>query len=342
MSHAAPLRDGFALMLAMLIVMAVAVLSAGMLAVAGQEARIAAAAEAATHARADADAAVRRIVADWSTRRDAALEIGAASERIPAPDVSVRIERLDTALLLVTARARSPFGADTARASAGALVRVLRPGLLARKSVSAALTAGSRADIEGGVVSGFDACAAGPSLPGLLAPIIAWSSGALEGVPAAEEAAPPPAPLEALPLMDIADLLLPGGAGTPRPLIQRGECVLGTWSWGSLRADHPCGTLPPLVLVRGDLTITGGQGAGILIVDGDLVAGGDFTFHGLIIVRGRALLDGATVLGALRADRVQLRTGTIRFDSCLLAAAFRAPALDGAFRFPDRWWVPTF
>lgn len=342
MTRAAALRDGFALMLAMLIVMAVAVLTAGMLAVAGQEARIAAAAAAATHARADADAAVRRILADWSTRRDAAVEIGAASERSPAPDVRVRIERLDTALLLVTASARSPFGSDTARASAGALVQVVRPAPLALKSVSAALSAGSQADIEGGAVSGFDACASEPPLPGLLAPLINWSSGALEGDPPAEEVPSPPASLEALPLVDIADLLLPGGAGTPRPLIQRDECVLGTWSWGSPRADHPCGAVPPLVFVRGDLTISGGEGAGILVVAGDLIAGGDFIFHGLIIVRGRALLDGATVLGALRADRVQLRTGTIRFDSCRLAAAFRAPALDRAFRFPGRWWVPTF
>lgn len=342
-SRPGPMRDGFALMLAVLIVTAVVVLSAGMLAVAGQEARIAGAAAATIRARTDAEAAVGRRVAEWSTRRDAALEIGAASHGSDAPDVSVRVERLDTTLFLVTARARSPFGADTARASAGALIRILRPLPLARESAPAALSAGIRADLLGGLVSGVDACAtAEPPLPGILAPLIGVTGGALDGEPPTRETAPPPAPLEALPLQDMADLLRSGGAGAPRPLTPAGECLLGEWSWGSIRPEHPCHGAPSLILVRGDLTLTGGEGAGILVIEGDLVARGDFTFHGLIIVRGRALLDGATLLGALRADEVEVRAGTVRFDSCLLSAAFRAPALDRAFRMPGRWWVPTF
>lgn len=337
-----PLRSGFALMLAILIVMAVAVLSAGMVAVAGQEARIAAAALAATRARAAAEAAVRGTIAEWSTRRDAAVEIGDAAERAPTPDVTVRIERLDTTVLVVTATARAPFGGDTARASAGALVRVLRAGRLAGESVPAAVSAGTRAEIEGGLVSGVDACAADSSLPGLLAPTIGRGGGVLEGDPAALEVAPPPQPLDALPLAEIADLLLPQRAGTPRPIAADGECVPGPWNWGAVRAHHPCAGRLPLVLVRGDLTLTGGEGAGILIIEGDLLAREDFTFHGLILVRGRAVLHGATILGALRADQLELETGTIRFDSCLLADAFSAPALDRAFRPPGRWWLPTF
>jgi hypothetical protein len=44
----------------------------------------------------------------------------------------------------------------------------------------------------------------------------------------------------------------------------------------------------------GSSTITDGQGQGVLLVDGSLVAGGSFTFYGLIVVRGQF----STVAGA--------------------------------------------
>jgi hypothetical protein len=113
-------------------------------------------------------------------------------------------------------------------------------------------------------------------------------------------------------------------------------------NWGSTQAGHPCAERSLLIHVTGDLTLRGGEAAGVLVVDGDLVATDGFTLHGLLVVRGRVLLDDATIVGALRSRTLDLRDGAILYDSCLLGAAVEAPAFDRPFRLPGRWWVPTF
>jgi hypothetical protein len=88
-------------------------------------------------------------------------------------------------------------------------------------------------------------------------------------------------------------------------------------SWGEpARANGgPCTAHYPIVHAPGDLTVDGGRGQGVLLVDGDLTLAGGFEFHGAILVRG-ALLSGA---GGARI------TGTV----WVAAQSGTASALDG-------------
>jgi hypothetical protein len=90
----------------------------------------------------------------------------------------------------------------------------------------------------------------------------------------------------------------------PAPVALLGQCVttLPT-NWGSpLDPSGPCGTYFPVIRVSGNLTLPAvGQGQGILLVDGDLTISGNFQFHGVIIVLGVARVRAGTIYGGLMA-----------------------------------------
>ncbi|MFN2316079.1 MAG: hypothetical protein ABR602_05290, partial [Gemmatimonadales bacterium] len=120
-------------------------------------------------------------------------------------------------------------------------------------------------------------------------------------------------------------------------------CMVDSRNWGSPDPAHPCHTTRPFIHVAGSVTMTGGEGHGILVVEGDarLTAGAHFA--GLIVVRGQLVIeDGSRVHGAVRAERVQVLGGHVERDGCILHNVLRAPSLDRAFRPQGRWWVPVF
>jgi hypothetical protein len=72
----------------------------------------------------------------------------------------------------------------------------------------------------------------------------------------------------------------------PRPLVAGSTCIDDASNWGDpVDSTSPCSTRTPVVFVPGDLTIDGGRGQGVLLVDGRLVIAGAFTFSGQIVVR---------------------------------------------------------
>ena len=329
-------RPGFALVFSILLMMGLALLTAGMLAVADQETRIAATLTGTTRARAAAESGIRRALADWSTRRAAALMPGEGWTGVDSLGGEVRLRRLHPTLFLLTARVSGPDGAV---GSAGVLVRTLDVPALVAAARGAAAVAG-RAELHGGLLSGTDACADGAGdVPALVADSVVRTGGETRGAAGAVEV--PPAALPPLPYAEMAAIRLAGGTGIPRPAATGGACVESDWGWGSVSEGHPCAA-PHLIHSTGDLAVTGGQGVGVLVVDGDLELGGGFTFHGLILATGTVLLEDAVVRGAIRAASLDVRDGLLQYDSCLLSAAFAAPAFDRAFRPPDRWWLPTF
>lgn len=94
---------------------------------------------------------------------------------------------------------------------------------------------------------------------------------------------------------------LPTDVGTPTPETRSGECVEGTWNWGSLDDDSPCGGRYVATAATSDLTLRGGEGQGVLVVDGTLRLEGT-RFRGLLLVEGDlVLLGGADVEGLARA-----------------------------------------
>jgi hypothetical protein len=77
----------------------------------------------------------------------------------------------------------------------------------------------------------------------------------------------------------------------------------------------------------GNATLTGGTGQGIMLVDGDLTKAGNFSYYGLVIVRGTIRSTGSNngVTGAEMAaaidegDAVTLSGSTsIQYSSCAL------------------------
>ncbi|MDX1495749.1 MAG: hypothetical protein R3253_16890, partial [Longimicrobiales bacterium] len=88
-----------------------------------------------------------------------------------------------------------------------------------------------------------------------------------------------------------------GSSATPGPLEAGAGCdVTDVWNWGDpVRPYRPCGGHRPLLSRVGDLTVAGGEGQGVLVVDGDVVMAGT-RFHGVVVASGRVELRNASVV----------------------------------------------
>ena len=84
----------------------------------------------------------------------------------------------------------------------------------------------------------------------------------------------------------------------------------------------------------GDLKITGGEGQGILLVDGDLSVQGGAEFFGPVIVKGslKTAATGGHFNGGVMAANVDLEQSTllgnavVNFSSCALTKALAGAA----------------
>lgn len=335
-------RAGFALLFAVLLVMALTVAALGVLVVGVRESAVAGAAVRKARAERGAEAAAIHVVETWSTRTLADLAIG-ETRRLPVPgDAELTVERVDSGLFLVHGAERVAGPHGPAIAHAGLLVRVLHPGRL-RALFPAALVADS-ATVIGGTVDGVDSC--GPSAPGVMAGRVSVGPGSsVTGDPPTQLATPPafdPDPFGPALAGELATVRYPDLTAAPRPLVAGGECVADRLNWGSPDSGHPCHALRPLIAAS-DLTVTGGSGHGLLVVDGDLTITGGARFHGIVAVHGHLRVEGgSTVRGAVRAISAVIRDGAVVRDGCVLTPALSAPALDRGFRPPSRWWIPVF
>jgi hypothetical protein len=97
--------------------------------------------------------------------------------------------------------------------------------------------------------------------------------------------------------------LTPGSAISPVPRELEGRCLESTDNWGEPSRDTTslCTNRTPIVYASGDLTVFGGRGQGVLIVDGRLRMAGPLRFSGLIVARGgiEAESDGVEISGVV-------------------------------------------
>jgi hypothetical protein len=107
---------------------------------------------------------------------------------------------------------------------------------------------------------------------------------------------------------------------SPAPTTVGALCQYGTQTnWGD--GQNPtaaCGTYYPIVHALGNLTVNNGQGQGILLVDGNLVASGTWTYYGIVIVRGgfSTVAGGSPkVYGAVLAQSLNLATTAFAGDA---------------------------
>ena len=134
-----------------------------------------------------------------------------------------------------------------------------------------------------------------------------------------------------------ATIRLSPGTGRPaQPSTVGGECNrndINNWGDGQNHAAL-CGDYFPLVHVAGDLTLHGGQGQGVLLVDGNLTLAGPFEYFGVIIVSGSLSSRGATsslqlygsvLLKNQHGDASHIGGASqVRFSECAVARALHA------------------
>lgn len=134
------------------------------------------------------------------------------------------------------------------------------------------------------------------------------------------------------------------------PAYVAGDCdVQRSGNWGApLDPGGPCGDYFPLIHVPGDLQLTGGEGQGILIVDGNLEVTGGVQFFGAVFVGGSLdVAEGARLHGGVRlsstTERSSIHNSLVSFDRCVLQRTARqVRAFTRAYRHPARDWIPLF
>lgn len=116
-------------------------------------------------------------------------------------------------------------------------------------------------------------------------------------------------------------------------------------NWGA-EAPHPCAEFAPVVHATADLSITGGFGQGILLVDGDLRLERGAHFRGLVVALGDVTIEPGSMLeGSLL---VHTPTARVRVEGSVRLVPERleevlATALDGRrLDPPSRRWIPMF
>jgi hypothetical protein len=300
-------------------------------------------------ASAAADAGVYAPLSGWDVSTYNRLEISgsaffAGENADGTGSFEGSVTRLGARLFLVTSEGRS---ADNGvRQRAGALYR-LRPLLL---TVNAALDIRGPLDMEETVrISGIDkrpyGWNCGPTtqpLPALRSPApdsgtAPWSgceaSRCLEGEPLFESVpggyGSGGVDLGGSTLSDlraIAVHVLPGGDLRVQADESNGICVTSNPNnWGDpFNSGGACGDHFPAVYSEGDLQVYGGQGQGVLVVEGDLTVSGGFRYFGIVIVLGKFLSvgSGSQITGAMivRNDRFGLQSlagmTIIQYASC--------------------------
>jgi hypothetical protein len=142
------------------------------------------------------------------------------------------------------------------------------------------------------------------------------------------------------------------GPTDPEPLDVNGECTEGAdpLNWGDITEGNPCSNYFPLIYSgRTETRIAANStGQGILLVEGDLILNGSFTFYGVIIVQGSFSTAGNdnTVIGAVMArsgaavEQDISGNSSISFSDCAVRRAIlNNSALSRVRPIAERSWV---
>ena len=147
-----------------------------------------------------------------------------------------------------------------------------------------------------------------------------------------------------------AAIRLPAGMtiALVRPALRDGACDTGrSDNWGDPTRTGACGSWLPIVHSAGDLSVGGGSGQGILVVDGNLSVGGGFQFTGAVIVQGTVVVGagGASIPGGVVADGLSADSGSdggasiVHRSSCAVDAALLAAG--ALVPVSERAWAPV-
>lgn len=270
---------------------------------------------------------------------------------------TVNVTRLNADAFMLTARATSgsaTMAGDRARRRASLLLvrNVPQMNFPAALTVNGDITIGGSSEIKGTDAnpSGWSCPVAGPTKPGLILPegktptysgAACKDAGCITGDPKVD-----PDPMASNPdtyfkygtqtwddLVARANIKLPAGTYKAEPTIAGGVCnTADQQNWGDpARPATVCANYFPIIHIRGNATINGVRGQGVLLVEGDLSVQGGFEFYGPVIAKGilKTAGTGGHFNGGVMAANVELDASKVignalvQFSSCAIATALR-------------------
>lgn len=357
-----PRQRGAALAIVVFALVLLGTLVTGAFCAALLEARATERTAGARHAFDAAEAAMATVLTGWDRTAFDALPTGAPTALLPTALGRVRVRptvtRLTESLFLVTALAErlDGNGGVLARQAFGTIARPTPTVVDVQAAVTSIgnATVGSQATVDGmdHVPEGWVGCPPDASRAGVRAggDVALLDGGVMQGSPPSREQDRTAvdsllrAPFEELKALrtlvltgDVAVGMTPATTGTPLRCTERIEL-----NWGEPWRDpsatgvvSQCQRYFPIIYRSGNLTILGGRGQGILLVEGRLEIRGDFEFTGLVLSLGGAMVKGrgAALTGAVIAPSVEVGdpadpvdAPTVRYSSCAVSRALEGSA----------------
>jgi hypothetical protein len=345
-------RMGLALPMVLGAITLIGTLIAGVMYLATQDYRVGANTLNETRAEAAAEMGLNRLTTDWDQKKNTTMVTGDTTRLnytdVGGASVSVFVTRLPGPFFWAVSEAQTrgnslQYGS---RRRFGGLFRLNTPAM----TILGAVTAAGNVKVSGNVtINGNDAYPLGWGCSGALtnvagavitptATVSTSGSVIVTGSPASTTSTAAAdtntyfnyGSTTYASLAAMANITLGGGTYNGMgPVVVAGVCQkANTMNWGDPVRHLPaaaCETYMPIIHFTGDTKLTTGTGQGIMLVDGDLTEGGNFTFTGIIIARGtvRASGGGNAVTGMIMAAAVDLGdavllsgTTSLQYSSC--------------------------
>lgn len=348
-------RSGFALPVAVFAIVIIGALVAGAFFASTQEFRIGTNTLQQTRALGAAEFGLNQTQATWPVAWNTSMTQGQVRTLTPATSdgsvSTVRVTRLSNQAFLVASEGSS--GQARRRTAKLLVLNIPTLNMLAALTARGATKIGGSSFIDGNDHNypGWDCPAPGVALPGIAADDTTDITRAgclnyscVEGNPKVVQ---DPAAADTSTYFNFGSLnwqdltgmasKLASGGKTALPSVLNGVCDesnIDNWGEPIKAFGGPCVDYYPIIYANGQLTMNGGRGQGILLVEGDLHVQGGFEFFGPVIVRGTLKTSGTGGHfngGVLAANvdldqNVVIGNAVIEFSRCTLLKALNGSA----------------
>lgn len=379
MSRLAGPRQGFALAVAIFAIVVIGTLIAGIFFASMQQSRMARNQQLQANAMAAAEYGMNRTLAadwrgsSWNTMAVGRVDSTSNSYSSNGATARVRVTRIGNAnvpLFLVASEGTSGtvLGARARRRASSVIsLQPFQVNILGALTTRGATKIGGSSNINGHDTpyAGWSCPAAGPSLPGIASgdssqittPGCANFS-CVNGSPKVQQNALASDTSTYMnfgngvtwaKLTAMAKIVTGGPSG---PSVSNGVCNTSIpGNWGDPNRGTPAGACEdyfPILYAPGDLSVQGGYGQGILLVEGNLHVTGGFQFFGPVIVKkdldtqgtGGHFNGGVMAANVNLAQNVVLGNAVITYSSCILSKVLQSSATPTLMN--DRAWAELY
>jgi hypothetical protein len=322
--HSRRARRGSALVLVLVAMVVLLVLSSGAMMGTMQELRTSRTLAVQQRAQAVAEFGMNQQLASWATTRNS-MANGAIDSTVVVVQTGdtarVRVQRLNAKTFNIVSIGRAAIGNGLleAQRQTSLLVRVSSPSInpLGLLSIYNGLNVQGSPVLDGRNTPppGWSACSGFPTTDTVA---IAYNPAAVPTVQKANQtvggtrATPSAADTSTYSVFGaetwaslVAKANVTTVGGSPSPVGTTTTCAASSTNWGEPnRSGSPvvgCQNYFPIIYSAGDLSINGGRGQGILLVNGSLTLRGNFMFAGIILVRNNLDVAGTpSIYGSMR------------------------------------------